>query len=90
MTGIYVNNYDGSMNSKHGFPVFSTVIHANYVIKKDKITSDSLTDEDIKVFIFKYFYFTNLLFVKFPPQIHDLKKLPFNLIIHNRRKSIII
>ncbi|CAG9532155.1 unnamed protein product [Cercopithifilaria johnstoni] len=49
LTGIYTNNYDGSMNSKQGFPVFSTVIYANYISKKDKIASDSLTDEDIQI-----------------------------------------
>lgn len=49
LTGIYTNNYDGSMNSKQGFPVFNTVIYANYISRKDKIASDSLTDEDIQV-----------------------------------------
>lgn len=39
------------MNSKLGFPVFNTVIYANYISKKDKIASDSLTDEDIQVLI---------------------------------------
>uniref|UniRef100_F1KUS0 DNA replication licensing factor MCM2 n=1 Tax=Ascaris suum TaxID=6253 RepID=F1KUS0_ASCSU len=48
VTGIYSNTYDGVMNSKQGFPVFSTVIHANQISKKDKIASDSLTDEDIQ------------------------------------------
>ncbi|KAK6104412.1 MCM2/3/5 family protein [Brugia pahangi] len=49
LTGIYTNNYDGSMNSKQGFPVFNTVIYANYISRKDKIASDSLTDEDIQI-----------------------------------------
>ncbi|MCP9264032.1 DNA helicase [Dirofilaria immitis] len=49
LTGIYTNNYDGSMNSKQGFPVFNTVIYANYISKKDKIASDNLTDEDIQI-----------------------------------------
>uniref|UniRef100_A0A0R3S3G0 DNA replication licensing factor MCM2 n=1 Tax=Elaeophora elaphi TaxID=1147741 RepID=A0A0R3S3G0_9BILA len=49
LTGIYTNNYDGSMNSKQGFPVFNTVIYANYISKKDKIASESLTDEDIQI-----------------------------------------
>ncbi|VDM38456.1 unnamed protein product [Toxocara canis] len=48
VTGIYSNTYDGVMNSKQGFPVFSTVIHANHISKKDKIASDNLTDEDIE------------------------------------------
>lgn len=36
------------MNSKQGFPVFSTVIIANHIAKKDRIESDALSDEDIR------------------------------------------
>jgi DNA replication licensing factor MCM2 len=32
--GIYQNSLDVSLNNQHGFPVFSTVIEANTVIKK--------------------------------------------------------
>ncbi|ODM92016.1 DNA replication licensing factor mcm2 [Orchesella cincta] len=50
LTGIYTNTYDGSLNVKQGFPVFSTVILANYIFKKDdKSSMQSLTDEDVKV-----------------------------------------
>ncbi|XP_052781535.1 DNA replication licensing factor mcm2-like [Mya arenaria] len=49
MTGVYHNNYDGSLNTSNGFPVFATVIQANYITKKDdKLAVSSLTDEDIK------------------------------------------
>ncbi|KAL5970816.1 DNA replication licensing factor mcm2 [Taenia solium] len=49
LTGIYTNNYSGSLNVQTGFPVFSTVIHANSVIRKeDKLVLGSLTDEDVK------------------------------------------
>jgi DNA replication licensing factor MCM2 len=48
LTGIYTNSYDGSMNSKQGFPVFNTIILANHIIKTDQLESDALTDEDIK------------------------------------------
>lgn len=49
LTGVYTNNYDGSLNTKTGFPVFSTVIMANYIEKKDDKTAVSaLTDEDVK------------------------------------------
>lgn len=48
VTGIYTNNYDGSLNTEHGFPVFATVILANHVSVKDsKQVVQSLTDEDI-------------------------------------------
>lgn len=49
MTGIYTNSYDGSLNSKQGFPVFNTLLLANHLSRKDQIESDSLTDEDIKM-----------------------------------------
>lgn len=50
VTGIYTNNYDGSLNTEHGFPVFATVIMANHISVKDsKQVVQSLTDEDISV-----------------------------------------
>ena len=50
LTGVYTNNYDNSLNTANGFPVFATVIHANHVTKKDdKMAVASLTDEDIRV-----------------------------------------
>ena len=46
---MYTNNYDGSLNTANGFPVFATVIEANYVSKKDdKMAIASLTDEDVR------------------------------------------
>nr|CAD2150270.1 unnamed protein product [Meloidogyne enterolobii] len=48
LTGIYTNSYDGSLNTRQGFPVFNTVIIANHIVRKDRLESDSLTDEDIK------------------------------------------
>lgn len=49
LTGTYTNNYDGSLNTKNGFPIFSTVIIANHVSKKDdKLAVSNLTDEDIQ------------------------------------------
>ncbi|PSN29948.1 DNA replication licensing factor Mcm2 [Blattella germanica] len=48
VTGIYTNNYDGSLNTEQGFPVFSTVIMANHLLVKDcKQIVQSLTDEDV-------------------------------------------
>lgn len=36
----------------NGFPVFATVIQANYITKKDdKLAVSSLTDEDIKAIV---------------------------------------
>ncbi|KAM3404195.1 hypothetical protein ACQJBY_007341 [Aegilops geniculata] len=47
VTGIYTNNFDLSLNTKNGFPVFATVVEANYVSKKqDLFSAYKLTDED--------------------------------------------
>ncbi|XP_050221572.1 DNA replication licensing factor MCM2 [Mercurialis annua] len=47
VTGIYTNNFDLSLNTKNGFPVFSTVIEANHVTKKqDLFSAYKLTQED--------------------------------------------
>ncbi|UYV76222.1 MCM2 [Cordylochernes scorpioides] len=49
LTGIYTNNYDGSLNVANGFPIFATVILANHVLRKDdKMATQNLTDDDIK------------------------------------------
>jgi len=52
LTGIYRINYDTSLNRSNGFPVFATLIEANYITKQDdKLAVTSLTDEDIKAII---------------------------------------
>ncbi|GJJ73192.1 DNA replication licensing factor MCM2 [Entomortierella parvispora] len=49
ITGVYRNNFDVSLNSANGFPVFATVLEANYVNKKrDVFASFRLTEEDHK------------------------------------------
>ncbi|KAK1126342.1 MCM DNA helicase complex subunit [Melipona bicolor] len=48
VTAIYTNNYDGSLNTEQGFPVFATVLLTNHLIVKDsKEIVESLTEEDI-------------------------------------------
>ncbi|WVO14570.1 hypothetical protein L204_102205 [Cryptococcus depauperatus] len=50
ITGIYRNNFDASLNSKNGFPVFSTVLEANHINKKeDQYSAVHLTEEDEKM-----------------------------------------
>ena len=47
VTGIYTNNSDLSLNTKNGFPVFATVVEANYVTKKqDHFSAYKFTDQD--------------------------------------------
>ncbi|KAG0052553.1 MCM DNA helicase complex subunit [Gryganskiella cystojenkinii] len=49
ITGVYRNNFDVSLNSANGFPVFATILEANYVNKKrDVFASFRLTEEDHK------------------------------------------
>lgn len=46
---MYRNNFDASLNSKNGFPVFSTILEANHVNKKeDQFAAFRLTEEDEK------------------------------------------
>ncbi|XP_047099077.1 DNA replication licensing factor Mcm2 [Schistocerca piceifrons] len=48
LTGVYTNNYEGSLNTEQGFPVFNTVILANYIVVKDcKHIVESLSDDDV-------------------------------------------
>jgi len=50
ISGVYSNQYDSSLNTKQGFPVFTTVIMANHVLRKDeKSEADRLTDEDKRI-----------------------------------------
>lgn len=52
ITGIYYNNYDGSLNTQNGFPVFATVLQSNYISKKeDKLSFQTLSDEDVKAIV---------------------------------------
>ncbi|KAF2007899.1 minichromosome maintenance protein MCM [Amniculicola lignicola CBS 123094] len=47
VTGIYRNNYDASLNSKNGFPVFATILEANHVVKShDQLAGFRLTEDD--------------------------------------------
>lgn len=49
LTGVYSNSYDGALNIATGFPVFSTVIMANNIVKKQDWTSISQTLSDADV-----------------------------------------
>lgn len=52
LTGIYHNNYDGSLNTANGFPVFATVILANHITRRDEgMAVAELTDEDVKAIV---------------------------------------
>ena len=47
ITGIYRNSYDAQLNNKNGFPVFATILEANYVVKShDQLAGFRLTEED--------------------------------------------
>jgi DNA replication licensing factor MCM2 len=80
LMGIYHNNYDGSLNTANGFPVFATIILANHISKKDdKMMVDSLTDEDVKavVQLSKDERIADKIFASIAPSIYgheDIKK----------------
>jgi len=47
VTGVYRNSYDAQLNNKNGFPVFATILEANYVVKShDQLAGFKLTEED--------------------------------------------
>ena len=47
VTGIYRNSYDAQLNNRNGFPVFATILEANYVVKShDQLAGFRLTEED--------------------------------------------
>jgi len=46
VTGVYTTSFDSKLNNKSGFPVFATVIEANFVQKKEDADLRALTDED--------------------------------------------
>jgi DNA replication licensing factor MCM2 len=46
VTGIYTTRYESSLNIKHGFPVFSTVIEANCIRRLTEAEHLDLTEED--------------------------------------------
>jgi len=47
ITGIYTHTFDPGMHSKQGFPVFATVLEANFVQKRaDALASSVLTEEE--------------------------------------------
>ncbi|EPQ31754.1 uncharacterized protein PFL1_01086 [Pseudozyma flocculosa PF-1] len=47
ITGVYRNNFDASLNTKNGFPVFATVLEANHIARRDDAyAAFRLTEED--------------------------------------------
>jgi DNA replication licensing factor MCM2 len=46
ITGIFINKFDYFSNIKHGFPVFTTIIEANYIRRFGDEEIIELTDED--------------------------------------------
>jgi len=48
VTGIYVNSFDASqIKQRNGFPVFSTHVEANHILRKgDAFATHNLTDDD--------------------------------------------
>ncbi|GAB6021139.1 MCM DNA helicase complex subunit [Chamberlinius hualienensis] len=51
LTGVYINNYDGSLNIANGFPVFATVIMGNHILNKNEKSVGTLTDDDLQAIV---------------------------------------
>ncbi|KAG2200843.1 hypothetical protein INT47_001374 [Mucor saturninus] len=50
--GVYRNNFDASLSTKNGFPVFATIIEANFINKKENMfAAYRLTEDDTKQII---------------------------------------
>jgi DNA replication licensing factor MCM2 len=73
ITGVFKHTYDTTLNSQHGFPVFSTVIQANYVEKQiDAASGSRISDEDLKQIIqlSKNPNISDMIFNSIGPSIH--------------------
>jgi DNA replication licensing factor MCM2 len=46
VVGIFMNKFDYGANTKHGFPVFTTIIEANNVKSFGDVQIVELTDDD--------------------------------------------
>ena len=46
VTGVYTHRYDYSLNVKHGFPLFFTIIEANNVKRIADQDFNEITSED--------------------------------------------
>ena len=46
ITGIFTNRFEYALNVKHGFPVFSTVIEANYIKRVKELINEDFTSEE--------------------------------------------
>jgi DNA replication licensing factor MCM2 len=51
ITGIYKHQYEMSLNFKNGFPVFTTMILANYIAKGGNQYQSVVTEDDVKAII---------------------------------------
>jgi DNA replication licensing factor MCM2 len=83
VTGAYMNTYyDQQLNNKQGFPVFTTVIEANYIQKQeDMISSQHLTEDDKRAILrlAKDPRIGERIFKSIAPSIHGHKHIKMSL-----------
>lgn len=48
ITGFFLSKFDFTMTSKHGFPIFSTFVEANNILKLDAVDDMDLIQENLK------------------------------------------
>ncbi|KAF7493453.1 DNA replication licensing factor mcm2 [Sarcoptes scabiei] len=78
ITGVYSNSYDGSLNIANGFPVFSTVVLGNHVLRKDNWAAViSITDDDISEILklSKDYRIADRIIASIGPSIYGYKKV---------------
>lgn len=51
VTGVYTTQFDADLNRKTGFPVFSTIIEANHLVKKEESDRSAISEEEVREII---------------------------------------
>jgi DNA replication licensing factor MCM2 len=82
--GVYRNTFDASLNSRHGFPVFTTVLHANNIVQK---TSESIrmrisdTEKDRILHLSRHRNLKRKLLASIAPSIHGREEIKLALLL---------
>ncbi|ORC89719.1 minichromosome maintenance (MCM) complex subunit [Trypanosoma theileri] len=84
VTGIYRNNFDPLLNSRQGFPVFTTVLHANNVIRRSAEVGNFRLPDDERTRILELSKHPNIkrkLLHSIAPSIHGREDIKLGLLL---------
>ena len=74
VTGFFLSKFDFTMTSKHGFPIFSTFVEANNIVKLDAVDDMDIVQENLKkehiIELSKYSNVSEIIFNSIAPNIH--------------------